>query len=190
MRARWAHVAKRRAGARPKEDTLGCGLQDDHTRMRSAQKGSRIPCPNGFASCPVNPATETAVTLFPAKSQFIHRKFRILFSTNFVILRDAAVRETRSPLFRYKWQVTDHSTVLMREARNPHGSTPLFRSALVVRLETCAHRARILQLENLARLRLQPTDGSPSGNVSEKHSPCATQRAIGGATRCPGGRRR
>jgi len=37
----------------------------------------------------------------------------------------------------------------MREARNPHGNAPLFRSAPVVRLETCAHRARILQLENL-----------------------------------------
>jgi len=39
----------------------------------------------------------------------------------------------------------------MREARNPQGSTPLFRSAPVVRFETCAHGARILQPKNLTR---------------------------------------
>jgi len=39
--------------------------------------------------------------------------------------------------------------LLSREARNPHGSAPLFRSAPARRLETCAHRARILQPENL-----------------------------------------
>jgi len=37
----------------------------------------------------------------------------------------------------------------MREARNPQGSTPLFRCAPVVHFETCAHGARILQTKNL-----------------------------------------
>jgi len=49
----------------------------------------------------------------------------------------------------------------MREARNPQGSTPLFRGAPVVRLDTCAHGARLRQPENLMRFHLQPTDGSP-----------------------------
>jgi len=47
---------------------------------------------------------------------------------------------------------------LMREARNPQGSTPSFRGASVVRFETCAHRARMWQPKNLTRRCLQPTD--------------------------------
>ena len=47
----------------------------------------------------------------------------------------------------------------MREARNPHGSLPLFRSAPVVRLEICAHRTRILQPENLIAYLKQNTLG-------------------------------
>jgi len=38
---------------------------------------------------------------------------------------------------------------LMREARNPQGSTPSFGRAPVVRLETCAHGARMWQPKNL-----------------------------------------
>jgi len=39
--------------------------------------------------------------------------------------------------------------VLMRVARNPQGSTPLFRSAPVVRFDTCTHCARMWQPKNL-----------------------------------------
>jgi len=42
---------------------------------------------------------------------------------------------------------------LMRVARNPQGSTPSFRSAPVVRLETCAHGARMWQPKNLMGFR-------------------------------------
>jgi len=45
----------------------------------------------------------------------------------------------------------------MREARNRQGSTPLFRSALVVRFETCTHGARIRQPTNLTSRYRQPT---------------------------------
>lgn len=39
--------------------------------------------------------------------------------------------------------------VLMREAGNPQGSTSSFRGVSVVRLETCAHGARVWQTKNL-----------------------------------------
>jgi len=44
----------------------------------------------------------------------------------------------------------------MRVARNPQGSTPSFGRAPVVRFETCAHRARILQPKNLMRVARNP----------------------------------
>jgi len=49
----------------------------------------------------------------------------------------------------------------MREARNPQGSTPLFRSAPVVRFETCAHGARIWQPKNLMREARNPQGSTP-----------------------------
>jgi len=54
---------------------------------------------------------------------------------------------------------------LTRAAPATHkGAYPRMRSAPVIRFETCAHVARMWQLENLTRRCLQPTDGSPGGS--------------------------
>jgi len=62
------------------------------------------------------------------------------------------------------WQA-DVDFTLMRVARNPQGSTPSFGRAPVVRLETCAHGARIWQPKNLTcRLHIPTLTGN---NCSE-----------------------
>ncbi len=67
-----------------------------------------------------------------------------------LVARDSPPRGEKSGTRgQHTTSMAGKTELLMRAARNPQGSTPLFRSAPVVRFETCAHGARMWQGKNL-----------------------------------------